>query len=321
MPLQDAIQQAYAAHRAEGLAQQRRDFLAADFPGLVIDQHLLRLQRAPAEAGFRDERHCLVFWARPPNHLLRLAARLQQMLLEASPREPRPASPPSLLYPGIHQSAGGADQSMRLLLPGADAWLMPTYQMHLTTLEVAFSRTADEIAALVSVLRPLMPAITSYTHTHRARLVKPLLVNDRSAFALTLLPASGEPPLSPPPTAPDRPEVLVQGDAYTYHHLRRDLYQLAGRSGLPIAPRYQVASAHLTLGRFLDDSDHDTPEKRLRWVGAVDRVNQWLAAEVWDKPGADYVGEWLVGHEKGLDARCGTLWYGGGRTIILGEGF
>lgn len=82
-----------------------------------------------------------------------------------------------------------------------------------------------------------------------------------------------------------------------------------------------MPSAHITLGRYLDESDHDTPEKREAWDGAVDGVNQWLEREVWDRPGADFVGEWVVGHEKGLDARAGTLWYGGGRTIMMGEGF
>ncbi|KAM4063893.1 ureidoglycolate hydrolase [Hirsutella rhossiliensis] len=279
------MQRLYAAHRTRRNAQQRDKFLSPDFPGLVVDQHLLRLERPAVEPGFRDERNCLVLWARPPVHLLRLAEKLQEMLKQAAPK----------------------------------VWLMPTYKMHLTTLEVAFCKTPDQIAALVSTLRPALPRITSYTHSHRARLVKPAISYDLSAFALSFLPAAGEPPLSPTPTLPDDPPP--QGDSYTYHHLRRDIFGLVRAAGVEVASRYQVPSAHITLGRYLDETDHDTPEKRKAWIGAIDRVNQWLETGVWDKLDAEFIGEWVVGHEKGLDARNGTLWYGDGRTITVGEGF
>ncbi|KJZ79549.1 hypothetical protein HIM_01018 [Hirsutella minnesotensis 3608] len=258
------IQRLYSDHRTRRNAQQREKFLAPDFGGLVIDQHLLRLERPSVEPGFRDERNCLVFWARPPTHVLRLASRLQDMLKQAAP----------------------------------NIWLMPTYSMHLTTLEVAFSKTPEEIASLLAPLRPALPRITSHTHSHRARLVKPYISYDQSAFA-----------------------VSFRGDAYTYHHLRRDVWDLVRGAGVEVGSRYQVPSAHVTLGRYLGDADHDTPAKREAWVGAIDRVNEWLEHEVWDQAGADFVGEWVVGHEKGLDARNGTLWYGGGRTVVLGEGF
>ncbi len=58
---------------------------------------------------------------------------------------------------------------------------MPPQRMHMTTLEVAFSRTAAEAAALVDVMRPHLPRITGYTHGHRARLVKPMLSYDLAA--------------------------------------------------------------------------------------------------------------------------------------------
>ena len=198
---------------------------------------------------------------------------------------------------------------------------MPTYNMHMTALEVAFSKTPDEIASLVSTLRPAIPSITSHTHSHRSRLVKPTISYDLSAFALSFLPAAGEAPLSPSPTGPDPQEGIVQGDAYTYHHLRRDVFDQVRDGGLEVGSRYQVPSAHITLGRYLDDADHDTPEKRERWIRAIDDINKWLQQEVWDKPDAEFVGEWVVGQERGLDARNGALWYGGGRTIMMGEGF
>lgn len=199
---------------------------------------------------------------------------------------------------------------------------MPLQRMHMTTLELAFSKTPEEIGQLIETLRPALGAITSYTHKNRARLVRPLISYDLSAFALSFLPASGDAPLSPAPAEPDAAEDAIrQGDDYTYHHLRRDVFDLTTQAGVEVGSRYQVPSAHITLGRYLNEQDHDTPEKRQAWVKAIDDVNEWLATEVWDKPNAEYVGEWVVGQERGLDARNGTLWYGGGRTILGGEGF
>ncbi len=201
-------------------------------------------------------------------------------------------------------------------------WLMPVYRMHLTTLEVAFSKTPPEIDALTSTIRPAIPSIVSHTHRHRARLVKPFLSYDLSAFALSFLPASGEDTLSPPPSGVDCPaETFTSGDGYTYHHLRRDVFDKVQAAGVEVGSRYQVPSAHITLGRYLTEADHDTPAKRQRWVEALDEVNRWLQDEVWDSTDAGFTGEWIVGQERGLDARSGTLWYGGGRTIQLGEGF
>lgn len=199
---------------------------------------------------------------------------------------------------------------------------MPPQRMHLTTLELAFSKTPEEIGQLIQTLRPALANITSYTHKNRARLVRPFISYDLSALALSFLPASGDVALSPAPAAPDAaPESIRQGDDYTYHHLRRDVFDLTTQAGVEVGSRYQVPSAHITIARYLNEKDHDTPEKRQAWVQAIDHVNEWLVNEVWDKPGAEYVGEWLVGQERGLDARNGTLWYGGGRTILGGEGF
>ncbi|KAG5926304.1 hypothetical protein E4U42_003451 [Claviceps africana] len=285
------IQLLYSVHRTKRNAQQRDKFLAPDFEGLSIDQTILKLERPHLEPGFRDERHCLVFWARPPDHVVSLAVRLQEMLREVAP--------------GL--------------------WLMPPHRMHMTVLEVAFSKTSEEIASLVSTLRGALPAITSHTHLHRARLVKPMISYDTSALAVSFLPAAGEEPLSPAPTVPDvAAETITEGDGYTYHHLRREVFDMVQGAGLQVGSRYQVPSAHITLGRFLDETNHDTPQKRARWVRAVDEANAWLEREVWGKgkaEGAGFVGEWVVGQERGLDARNGTLWYGGGRTIMLGEGF
>lgn len=193
--------------------------------------------------------------------------------------------------------------------------------MHLTTLEAAFSKTPEEIASLVSTLRPAFQSIVNYTHNHRSRLVKPRISYDLSAFAVSFLPAAGEPPLSPAPWAPDTAEDIVEGDGFTYHHVRKDVFGRVQEAGVEIGSRYQVPSAHITLGRYLTQHDHDSPEKRKAWIETIDEINSWLEEEVWDNPGSDWIGEWAVGQERGIDARAGTLWYGGGRTIMLGEGF
>ena len=92
-------------------------------------------------------------------------------------------------------------------------------------------------------------------------------------------------------------------------------------AGITVNSRYIVPSAHITLGRYLTDEDHATPELRKQWVDAIDEINAWLEAEVWDNASSELVGEWVVGQEKGLDVRAGQLWYGGGRTVLMGEGF
>lgn len=213
-----------------------------------------------------------------------------------------------------------ADRSYAL-----DLWLMPPHRMHLTTLEITHSRAPGEISSLVDQMRPTIPDLANFTCTHRSRLVKPMLSYDLAAIAVSFLPASGEPVTSPPPSAVgaggDGTGQHRINDAYTYHHLRKDVFDLAKTTGVEIASRYVVPSAHITLGRYLTQEDHATPELRGRWVRTIDEINAWLEREVWNLADGDFVGEWIVGHEKGLDARVGNLWYGGGRTVMLGEGF
>ncbi|CAJ2502318.1 Uu.00g097120.m01.CDS01 [Anthostomella pinea] len=281
------IQALYAAHRIKRNAQQADNFRAPAFNELIIDPYLLRLQDPLIEPGFKDTRHCMTFWGRPPIHVLELAEAIQRRLKAAAP----------------------------------NIWLMPLHRMHITTLELAFSRTAEEIDSIKETLKPAIPSIASYTYHHRARLVKPMISYDLSAFAVSFLPAAGEPKVSSAPVAPDNVEVLKQGDGYTYHHLRRDMWDKTKEAGMTIDSRYIVPSAHITLGRYLTNEDHATPEQRKKWVEAIDEINRWLEAEVWEKHDAGLVGEWVVGQEKGLDVRVGTLWYGGGRTVLLGEGF
>ncbi|KAL2198169.1 RNA ligase/cyclic nucleotide phosphodiesterase [Corynascus similis CBS 632.67] len=284
------IQALYATHRTTRNAQQKEKFLSSEFRELNVDPILLRLENPMIEPGFRDPRHCLVFWARPPNHILKLACHLQTLLQKEAP----------------------------------NLWLMPSYRMHLTTLEIAHSRTAQEIANLLASMRSVIPSLTGMTYSRRSRLVKPMISYDLSAVAVSFLPASGEKgisPLSEDPSEHDKLDGSARtADHYTYHHLRRDAFVMASEA-VPIGSRYVVPSAHITLGRYLTQKDHETPEQRERWVQSIDRINKWLEKEVWDVKDGEFIGEWIVGQERGLEARCGTLWYGGGRTILAGEGF
>ncbi|KAI7582015.1 hypothetical protein KC343_g9373, partial [Hortaea werneckii] len=196
-------------------------------------------------------------------------------------------------------------------------WTMPPPNLHMTALEITHSLTAQEIQALVDQMRPGVPDITDYTMDHRARLVKPMLSFDAQALALSFLPAAGEPGRN------------AEEDAYTYHHLRRDLHTKAEATGVKVASRYVIPSAHLTIGRFITKQDFADGEGKVshssieKLIAKIEEINEWLRQEYWPQPGnTASCGEWTVGQEKGLEYRKGTLWYGGGgETVHLGTGF
>ncbi|KAI9675586.1 MAG: transport between ER and Golgi ATPase protein [Caeruleum heppii] len=294
------IQRAYTTHRVNRNAQQRAALLDSDFPALTLDPTLCALNDPDkVKAGFRDERHCLVFWARPTQRIRNLVGDIQQKLRSVAP----------------------------------NLWLMPLTHLHMTTLEITHSRTAPDITALLTTLTPSLSRITDYTVTHRARLVKPMLGFDGSAVALSWVPAAGE--------GSTVPSTATHDDGYTYHHLRRDLYDLCRAVGVPIASRYTVPSAHCTIARFITQDDHSevnssgsasvspghqlSPQKMRTWIETIEMVNDWLRREFWPAEGkgggGKGEGEWIVGEEQGLDCRRGPLWYGGGETVRLGQGF
>ncbi|KAI9666623.1 MAG: hypothetical protein M1821_004559 [Bathelium mastoideum] len=287
------LQTIYDRHRRARIEQQKGKLLDPSFAGVTPDSVLQRLHYPEIEPGFRDTRHCLVFWARPPQKLKNLITHIQQQL--------------------------------RAVLP--NMWFMPAENLHLTCLEVTFSRTDEEIGQLVKQISPKAVEITDYTYTHQARLIKPILGFDASAFALSFLPAAGE--------------GLSQGrkkaeDEYTYHHLRRDVYTLVKDTGVEIGSRYTVPSSHLTIGRFItpQDTSKDAekgvdasipdPEKMEKVVEKINALNEWLQEVYWPRDASPPIregGEWIVGEEKGLDFHQGTLWYGKGECIRLGKGF
>ncbi|SPO06613.1 uncharacterized protein DNG_09303 [Cephalotrichum gorgonifer] len=289
------IQAKYSEHRTGRNAQQHDAFLSPSFAGVTLEYYLKLTEASPspyAPDGIPlDPRNSLVLWARPPEHIIQLASHIGAKLKETAPH----------------------------------LWVMPPHRMHLTTLEISHSKTPAYITEMVQPLRPHVSRLTNHTLTHRSRLVKPYISYDLSGVALSFLPAAGEPHLSPRPSPAGTQQTVevqvVQGDAYTYHHLRHDLTTILEDAGITIEPRYQVPSAHITLARYLVQHDHATPAARKRWVAAIEEVNAWLEETVWDVAGGEFIGEWVLGQERGLDLRCGTVWYGGGRTIMTGEGF
>ncbi|KAL2444365.1 hypothetical protein ABEF95_016430 [Exophiala dermatitidis] len=284
------IQERYSAHREARNAQQRDKILGPDFTGWTLDEYLIKLEGPQKDETFRDPRNCLVFWGRPPAKVRNLVKVIQTKLLDAAP----------------------------------DLWIMPPDNLHMTVMEVAHSKTEEEVAGLVDAVKAHYKDIADYTMSHRARLVKPLLSYDTAALALSFVPAAGE-ITSYRRTAKD--------DEYTYHHLRRDTHAALTQAGIQVGSRYVVPSAHLTIARFnspnvfgedpLDKSVTLDIKQRKHWINELELINKWLEVEYWPeeghliKPG----GEWVVGEEKGLDFRKGTLWYGGGETVYLGEGF
>lgn len=184
---------------------------------------------------------------------------------------------------------------------------MPPPNLHMTALEVTHSLTAPEIEAFVDQMQAIASNMASYTKSHRARLVKPVVSFDAQALALSFLPAAGEPGRS------------LEEDQYSYHHLRRDLFAQAHAGGIKVGSRYVVPSAHLTIGRFVKKQDFDMSA----FMRVIGEINEWLEEEFWPREdGVKVGGEWVVGEEKGLEVRKGTLWYGGGgETVLLGEGF
>ena len=108
---------------------------------------------------------------------------------------------------------------------------MPQDCLHITALEVTHSKTAEEIEKIVDSMRDKVPTITDYIMEHRARLIKPMIGYDASALALSFVPAAGE------PSALGRAK---EEDAYTYHHLRRDLFSRCKDIGVSVDSRYVV---------------------------------------------------------------------------------
>jgi hypothetical protein len=206
-------------------------------------------------------------------------------------------------------------------------WLMPPDNLHITVLELIFSVPEPEMQRIVDTLLANGTAEeianTTFNQPHcRPRLVKPMVSFDAAAMALSFVPAAGE--------KQQNPEDGGDGDDFTYHHLRRDIYDKVVAAGVKPASRYAVPSAHLTIARFInqngfvgEDGMAFDREKVKGVIEKIEEVNERLQAKYWpsDDAGIPTGGDWRIGQEKGLDFRKGTLWYGGGETVVLGKGY
>jgi vesicle-fusing ATPase len=206
------------------------------------------------------------------------------------------------------------------LLTQIDLWLMPRDNLHITVLEVTHSKTVPEIRTIIDSIRDKVPAIDDFPYDHRCRLIKPLIGFDASALALSFVPAAGE---------GLHPTRNLEDDRYTYHHLRRDIFDLLRDAGVQVDSRYVVPSSHLTIGRFINtkdfagrDKSHDATKMKA-FVDKIEEINGWLEKEFWPAHSSDSIpdgGEYSVGAETGLHCRMGTLWYGGGE-VHRGKGY
>ncbi|KAJ5812812.1 RNA ligase/cyclic nucleotide phosphodiesterase [Penicillium robsamsonii] len=282
------LQSRYENHRVARNSQQSAKILADSFPGWSVDEILKRLDGPGKEDGFVDPRNCLVIWARPSTQVRDLISFIQHELKSISP----------------------------------SLWLMPLENLHITILEAAHSLTEEQIEELVQALLSSKDVtsgdLATYPRSHPTRLIKPMVSFDSAALALSFVPAAGE--------------CLEAGfssgnEQYTYHHLRRDVFDMVRQTKVPVASRYIVPSAHLTIARFVSQDgfmvkgsdgtetvDHSCVKLFVEKIG---EINQKLENEYWPKEGAiKEGGEWIVGQE-GLVIRRGRVWYGGGEYVPL----
>ena len=187
---------------------------------------------------------------------------------------------------------------------------MPLENLHITAMEITHSKTPSEISHFLDKMQNSIPAICDYPYNHRCRLIKPALGYDSAAIALSFLPAANE----PVPRGP-------QKDAYTYHHFRRDLYDRCEASGVEVASRYVLPSAHLTIARFVNqDIYKDGKVEKL--VETLESINEMLRETTWGfESNSQQPVEWIVGEGKGLVCRKMTVWYGDGESQYEGKGF
>ncbi|VDC03534.1 unnamed protein product [Peniophora sp. CBMAI 1063] len=178
-------------------------------------------------------------------------------------------------------------------------WLMPLGDVHLSLIELGHHMGTEANLALIAHLEPHLPELLSYPRLHPTRLYRPTLSCDTGSLVLKFLP------------------VAQSQDDYTYHHLRRDIFDRVSETGLVMKPRYVVPSAHLTVARFIDNTDFETDGrtdqgKMKEWWSLIDGINVRLESALDSRHGGrDEDGMWPV--EK-VECRYGSQWYGGGES-------
>ncbi|KAJ6145107.1 hypothetical protein N7470_009002 [Penicillium chermesinum] len=194
-------------------------------------------------------------------------------------------------------------------------WLMPTERLHITVSEVAHSMTEQQIADLVHTLTSsstiTLEQISKYPTSHQTRLLKPMVSFDSAALALSFVPEAGE-----------KPYASGDNHYYSYHHLRRDVFDMVRQTGINVASRYVVPSAHVTIARFINQNGFlkagSVDRERVKlFVETIEDINRKLEREYWPQENGSIKegGEWVVGKEQGLLIQKGQIWYGRGEDL------
>ncbi|KAH7410247.1 P-loop containing nucleoside triphosphate hydrolase protein [Phaeosphaeria sp. MPI-PUGE-AT-0046c] len=277
------LQSKYSLHRTTRNSQQKAKLLDESFAGVSVDPVLSRLCDPSLEPGYKDPRHCLVFWGRPTQTVKDLIERVQRELQTVAP----------------------------------SLWLMPRDNLHITVLEVTHSKTSPEIQSIVDGIRDKAPAITNYTLDHRSRLIKPLIGYDASALALSFVPAASEGVQSD--RKPEDDKYTYHHLRRDVFGLLRDAgAQIDSRYVVPSS--HLTIGRFINTKDFTDkDGAHDA-SKMKAFIKKIEEINGWLEKEFWPEHNNGKIpegGEFNVGQETGLHCRMGTLWYGGGEEVGL----
>ncbi|OAL73502.1 hypothetical protein A7D00_1529 [Trichophyton violaceum] len=179
---------------------------------------------------------------------------------------------------------------------GTDMWFPESSRLHLSVVEISHRHPMAHLRSVFDQIgRTLvqemldLPASHATSHSRVARLGRPMLLFDAVGAAISFVPAGT--------------------DTYTYHHLRRDLHNMAISSGVKTDTCYTACMGHITLGRFVStkyfDSDNaEMAQERLRvWMATIKDINEELRQSYEDW-------EWIVGEEKGLELQMGMLKFG-----------
>ncbi|KAK9463998.1 RNA ligase/cyclic nucleotide phosphodiesterase [Lipomyces oligophaga] len=185
-----------------------------------------------------------------------------------------------------------ANIQRQLLLVEPDLWCMPQDCLHMTALEVIHSSSSAHVASALSLLTPILESLLAPYPA--PSLVRPILSYDQNALALSFLPSDDI--------------SSAHSSWYSYHHLRRDLARICARAGVPAESRYIYPSAHVTIARFVKPLSCSIED----WLYSIDSINSWLDSSY------SLDSSWTVATERGLECRCGRIWYGGGYAQATG---
>ncbi|KAJ5121682.1 uncharacterized protein N7515_009643 [Penicillium bovifimosum] len=187
----------------------------------------------------------------------------------------------------VHDLITFVQEKLKDLVPSL--WLMPPDCLHMTVLEIAYAQSEWQIEELVRTLqssKDVTPSdIAAYPRSHPVRLVKPMLSLDTAGLSLTFVPAVIE------------DEYASPSEHYTYHHLRRDIFELVQQAKVPLGTRYRardLTSAYVTIARFISHDGFSAKvyegemidHRRVRsFVEEIDLINMELENKYWPRKG------------------------------------